>query len=456
MICLNLSYANGKYKIKIEFASNSQILNLLNNIYQIEKYDLEVEKKNIEKAFPISEKIELSVILFKNDGFICKNKKDEHIKIKYQRRNYYLKFSISGRKEDKFILSFALVVFYEYNKILYPLFRAFKNIFNDNPNPILRSIDYPDTSRINESKIFQNQFFPKKVEINSRSKSFNQSFLKFNKKDENFKEKDLNYSFSQIKNINELTKSITNNIFGLFNLGNTCFLNSSLQILIHSPFFIQKFLEDIYKFKPSKDTVVYEFFNLIMNINSNNKKVFSPEKLISSFLKKCHIFSLGEQSDSQRFYRNLATIFEKEFGLLNTCIKNTFMGEFENTMYYYCSSSFCRISQQNTVNQSFYDIFISVPEKETTIIELINKTYEIKKIESSKKCKCKNNLEFIRVSKIKPNIYLSVNIQRGKIETRTLKNTSIIIDIIKLEEKLYEPYAINFHTGTMDSGHYYR
>ena len=50
-----------------------------------------------------------------------------------------------------------------------------------------------------------------------------------------------------------------------------------------------------------------------------------------------------------------------------------------------------------------------------------------------------------------------MNIQRGKIATRTLKNNFITIDNLIIKGKpIYEPYAINFHTGTMDYGHYYR
>lgn len=37
------------------------------------------------------------------------------------------------------------------------------------------------------------------------------------------------------------------------------------------------------------------------------------------------MFSLGEQSDSQRFYRNFVTILKKELGNQKTCIKQTFV-----------------------------------------------------------------------------------------------------------------------------------
>lgn len=227
------------------------------------------------------------------------------------------------------------------------------------------------------------------MEANSRSRSYQKSDFKFLKKEEDFTQKEINFSFSHINDIYDLTKSITNKIVGLRNFRNTCFLNSSLQILIHSPLFNENFLKDIRK-GVSKDTVAFEFFNFIMDIKSNNKNIFFPEKLISSFLKKCNLFYLGQQSDSQRFYRNIATIFDKEFGPLNTCIKSTFVGEIENTMFYNCCNKFCvNNRQKNIVKQPFYDIFLSVPQYKSSIEDLIHITYETKIIKSSKNVKAK-------------------------------------------------------------------
>ena len=141
---------------------------------------------------------------------------------------------------------------------------------------------------------------------------FKAFFLYFTIKEIKYSQ-EVNYNCSDINNITELAQSITTKVFGLKNIGNTFFINSSLQILIHTPIFIRNFLKDISEIKPSNDTVTYQFYIFIMNINNSYKIIFSPLNLISAFLKICNIFSLGEQSDSQRFYRNLATIFDKEF-----------------------------------------------------------------------------------------------------------------------------------------------
>lgn len=55
------------------------------------------------------------------------------------------------------------------------------------------------------------------------------------------KEEEVNYNCSDINNITELAQSITTKVFGLKNIGNTCFINSSLQILIHTQFLLEIF-----------------------------------------------------------------------------------------------------------------------------------------------------------------------------------------------------------------------
>lgn len=435
MITLNLNYTNGKYFMKIKSVDDHQLKTLLQS-FQIESYPLEItEKESYSKAFPIRQNFQIPILKYTDYYFEALHKQ----LIEYKNKQYYIKIGLHGSKLPNFFLSLSFAIFYKDS-----LDNEIKTLFEANvlkkDNNILK-LDKP---------LCQNMEFQEKKKRYSNSVPYKEIKSFINKK---------GYSLSDIKNIDYLYKSITSKIFGLKNLGNTCFLNSSLQILIHSPLFIKRFLEDCIKLneKNIQNTLIYEFFNLIMEINSNNSNVFSPNKFISSFLNKCNLFSLGQQSDSQRFYRNLLNIFEKELGSQNNCVRNTFVGEMEYKNIYICSGCYCGYSEQKNSKQIFYDIIASPSAGKITIADMLNTYYGIKNLHSSQTCECKNYLHLTRKTTIRPNEYLSVNIQKGQIETRTIKNFMITITNLKIKDIIYEAYAINFHTGTsIDSGHYYR
>ena len=428
---LRIKSVNDQYKIDIINGPNN-IVNLLKNKYQIEKCYLIVEK-NKKFVFRINENIKVLVEKYNNDRLICKIPNDEFIVIKNSYKSYYMDFSIDAN--DK-LLTISLVVWdmNYYTKNLNILFQA-----------ICTKYKRPDDKGISNNTT--NNRGSRSVSLPPHNR------FKSTQRIETFE----NNNSEDPQNI---TEKITTKKFGLVNLGNTCFLNSSIQILIHTPIFIQKFLEDYKKLpqinKTKQYPLVSNFYNFIMNISLNEKeKTFEPQNLVDSFLKKCNLFSLGQQSDSQRFYKNFVTILENEFGPLNTCVNDTFKGKFTYTMEYFCDS--CEWRDKKITNQFFFDIFVRVTEIECTINDLIKLTYKEQIITSSQKCRrCGKNLVLRRSCEIKPNKYLSVNIQRAIIEIRDLKNTKIKIDKLDFEGDCYEPYAINFHDGNMDSGHYYR
>ena len=460
-ISINLELISKKYAYKINIVDISEkFKDIFKNIFKIDNILLDLDSDCKNKAFPIKEIIKCEIKHLNNVNFICKNQNDYVKILGPKNKYYYLKLSIDARNSNQFFLCIAVVVFENYGSSLYNVFRASKTI--NNPALVKHSLNpsyYEYKKNNNLVNEYQNRYFQEaKVDFNKRSKSLNNSSFQFKKKVNEASEQEKKYLYSDIKNIPGLTKIICTKIFGLENLGNTCFLNSSLQILIHSPIFLSKFLEDILKFKPNNDTIAYEFFNFIMNIAYTEQKLFSPKKLISRFTKKCDMFSLGQQSDSQRFYRNFLTILEKELGQNNTCIKNSFLGEFNFSMENRCSNPLCGKFDSNSSLQPFYDIFLSIPEKESTIEDLISLTYKPQIIKLNKRCKCGSSLDVVRFTAIRPNIYFNMNFQRAKISTRNLKNTKITIDNLYKESNFfYEPYAINFHIGsTMDFGHYYR
>ena len=436
---------------------HSDIMDLLRNDYKIGNEILKTDSQDKNKTFEIKENLRLQIETNKkNDETNFIGKMNYAMKIFNSKYGYYIKFGIQGSKNPD-ILSISFVVYYSYKNSLYPYFSA-NNPIKDIKSSKISSL--PDTFNGDKSleKKINQENSSKNMKTNMRSKStINDSrSIGFSKKVNN---KEFFYDYSCLNEIDTslLAKKVTTKIFGLLNLGNTCFLNSSLQIILHSPLFVEYFLKDIHNFTPPTNTLSYILFNFIMTIYSSDDRAFSPISLITKFLEKCNIFSLGEQSDSQSFYRNFITIIDNELGNLNTCINKTFIGKFHYTNQFNCLHKFCPFRDIKEVDQPFYDLFLTVPEKNSSITELLDETYRSQEIKSSRKCKCGRNLILNRYTKISPNIYLGVNLQRAKISDRKIKNVEITIDNIIIDSKrYYAPYAINFHTGsTMDFGHYY-
>lgn len=84
-------------------------------------------------------------------------------------------------------------------------------------------------------------------------------------------------------------------IKGLQNNGNTCFFNSALQNLIHSPFLVHYFLS------PKKETespLVSAFREIFQSNFSSGKSVLNPHNLFQEICKKSSQFRGGAQQDS--------------------------------------------------------------------------------------------------------------------------------------------------------------
>lgn len=414
---------------------------LLKNFNNLENIYLKIENKKIE-GFEIFETIKLSVdILGDGKNFLAKTEKP--IKIFRSKPDHYLTFSIDGRTSEKFLLEVYLTIFYYKGNNSHIVLNA---KYYENEKNSLFSI--PSQNTIMESTGTDHQII-----------SMDNKFDKIN----NLVEENTKFSYKDI-NINIIpfiTEKISNKIFGLLNLGNTCFLNSILQILFHSPNFITNFLNDVSKFKPKQDTLAYALFNLLMNIYSKEKDTYSPSNFVNVFLKKCKLFNLGEQSDSQRFFRYLASIIETELGKLNTCIKNTFEVVVINRNQFYCENIYCgKTNYENDNEQRLYNVYVSVSDakSESTINDLLSNTYKTKIIQSNKLCECGKNLALKRQSFFGFNEYLSINIQKVNIVTRMINQIKVKVDDICFDQQkkiYYTPYAINLHDGGMDFGHYY-
>lgn len=436
---LNLKYDKDHKKFNITILKVDQKYEKIwKNVFNLENINLIIAEDQINEAFEIKETIKLSVEpLFDGKNFLAKTEND--MKIFNSKQGHYLTLSIDARSYENFLLEIYLTIF----------------IFKGNKKKIIFQAKYYQTNLLSTVQ--------STIDASIAQTGTNHKITTIDKKVDNFLEND-KFLYSDINTINipYIVEKISSKVFGLTNLGNTCFLNSILQILVHSPIFIINFLNDMNKFKPNQNTLAYSLFNFLMNIYSKEKEIFSPSDFVEIFLKKCHLFRLGEQSDSERFFRNLASILETEIGPLNTCIKNAFEVVLRSRNQFYCDNIYCgKTNYQNENQQKMFVIFVSVSDesKETSINELLWNTYKEKIKQSNKLCsKCGKNLILKRGSFFNFNEYLCINIQKVDIETRMLNQTKIKINDICFDQKnniYYTPYAINLHNGGMDYGHYY-
>jgi len=300
-----------------------------------------------------------------------------------------------------------------------------------------------------------------------------------------------------------------NDIVGLVNLGNTCFMNSMLQCIFStvplcSYFMSQKFKKDINSKSSMKGQFVSAFSNLLYDAlkNSKNKQI-KPSLFKKELEKFAPQFCGYEQQDSQEFLRFLLDGFHEDLNRVQDIPKfNYTEKEFDElsdeekalvswNRYQLWSSSYIfdifggqlqskvtclRCKHTSSTFDTFWDLSLPIPKntgkrihtledclKEFSAEEELDDEYKCERCKSpqkAKKClkiyKCPEIL-VIHLKRFSFNFYIRKKID-DEVEFPTenlVLDKSVLSDVSGHDENItYDLYSISNHIGGLGCGHY--
>ena len=294
---------------------------------------------------------------------------------------------------------------------------------------------------------------------------------------------------------------ISSSLTGLINLGNTCYINTSLQNLIHCTPFIAKFLEvsnNILQRKTNSTPISEAFYELLLQIydNNNQEDYINPGGFVEKFISLHNQFYGNQEHDTQEFCRFLLQDFNCELNMVtnpsiykkemaydrdkkkmfknykndchskeNSIITDTFIGYF--SFEYNCECGYKEFS---------FSQFLDLPVQMNSGINgfdlfqmLQNNFYKKSYVDMGENCRfCKRTSkkeEIMRVAYLPQVLIISlqrINPKNGMKNEAPVKfyeglDLREIIDaeISDGSSTKYNLFAVTNHIGEINTGHYF-
>lgn len=233
---------------------------------------------------------------------------------------------------------------------------------------------------------------------------------------------------------------------GIDNVGNTCYLNSALQVLFFSPQLtnIIMFFKD--RFDNGKDCVTKSYISIVEQLYSGKRPQVAD--LMHNFLKEYKYFeNMRMQHDSHETTMCiLDSLYESLKGSKDNFISTIFDSVFQNVVR--CKDCGHKVINKETARN------ICINSNAESVQEGIDATFTEEKMDDYKCDMCSEKDCYRKKTHSKHSYIVIITINMYDNYGRKAKTTMNIDNSIEINDKKYSLYASVCHHGSADNGHY--
>ncbi|XP_050077531.1 ubiquitin carboxyl-terminal hydrolase 36-like [Anopheles maculipalpis] len=429
------------------------------NVKQVNEEEIEDEKLTVSQRFHIHPTVDRN-----NDKFVNNGKSD------HEEEKVYLRVNGISHVANGASRSSTLGEYID----------SEKECNDDQAMNIRSSEELQRTARSSRTYTEQTTTEKESLPLSSRSSTFKSNYARYT-------------------DAADSPRNIKGGLCGLWNIGNTCFMNSMIQCLSHTrelTSFLQS--QSPTELGTNKDhRILAEYTKLIQNMWSGSQRSINPSDLKHAFSSKHRMYSGSAQQDAQEFLR---FFLDSLHGALNVAVKRDPLGEIDDAMnnrvkadmlwnwYSKAENSVIKdlfvgqlrstlkcthCDTESTMFDPFWDLSLPLPTSNSrckleNCLEMFIKEEILDGIDqpTCSKCetrrKCTKSLTIERFPR-----YLVIHLKRFS-ETRFSKLTNTVEFPTKKRELNLQPYAsediagpvyyslygISNHIGSTAGGHY--